>query len=78
MSELYENTENENKEQNENALPIFRSIRGAVIYLKKLDDGCQISEYMLRRAIKDGNIHARTVGRKYIVNVNEIIEYYGA
>ncbi len=58
--------------------PIFRTVNGTIEYLKEQDRGCQISAYMLRKAIARGLIPARQVGAKYIINVNDVIDYYGA
>lgn len=79
MKDYCEEQTTENKDGiKQERKPIFRTINGTIEYLKELDGGCQISAYMLRRAVSMGLIPARQVGAKYIINVNDVIDYYGA
>lgn len=58
--------------------PIFRSIYGAEAYLRERDPGSEVTAYMIRQAVMIGKIPARRIGRKFIVNMENVIEFFEA
>lgn len=58
--------------------PLFRTVRGTVDYIKKMDPESNITEYAVRQAIRDGAIPARRVGNRYIIDVYKVIRYFEA
>jgi len=58
--------------------PIFRSIYGAEAYLREKDPGSEVTAYMIRQAVLMGKIPARQLGRKIIVNMENVIEFFEA
>lgn len=61
--------------ENDNST-LFRSIPGAVSYMKAKDPDCAVSEWAITSAIKENKIPHRKVGRKTIVNVKTLEEYF--
>lgn len=58
--------------------PLFRTIKGAVRYIREHDPDSTITEYSVRRAVDEGDIPSRTVGNRKIVDVYKVIRYFEA
>lgn len=58
--------------------PVFRTVRGTVEYIRKMDPESIITEYAVRQAIRDGAIPARRVGNRYVIDVYKVIRYFEA
>lgn len=58
--------------------PVFRTVRGTVEYIRKMDPESIITEYAVRQAIRDEEIPARRVGNRYVIDVYKVIRYFEA
>lgn len=56
-------------------LPHVRNIRDTVKEIKTIDPASAVSEYMIRRAIKEGRLPCIMSGRNIYVNVAVVREY---
>jgi len=63
--------------QNAAPVPLFRTINGSVKYLREKDPDSKITTYMIRDAVRSGELRSRKVGTKNILDVNEVIAYFG-
>ena len=57
--------------------PRIRSIRAALKEIHEEDENSQITRFMIDEAIKEGHIKCVMSGRKKIVNVDEVLQYFG-
>lgn len=52
----------------------YRTIKGAVQELQAEDPNTQITKYLLRKLVMSGEIPSLKTGKKYIVNVDELLD----
>ena len=57
--------------------PRIRSIRAALKEIHEEDSDSQITRFMIDEAIEKGCIRCTMSGRKKMVNVDEILHYFG-
>ncbi len=57
-------------------VPLFRTVNGVVKYLKEKDPDCDITAYMLREAIKSGDLKSKQISNKYILDVDDVINFF--
>lgn len=57
-------------------LPRMRTAAGAIEEIRKLDPNTNITECAIRRAIKRGEVRMVPAGRKQLINLDELIEYF--
>lgn len=53
-----------------------RSLKSALIYIKSLDSGTAISENAIRKLVVSGTVPSIRVGKKYLVNVDYLVNYF--
>lgn len=53
----------------------IRTIKSAAIELKRDDPNCAVTEYFIRKLCIENRIPFRKSGRKYLVDVDDIITY---
>lgn len=65
------------KKENHNSpsLPRMRTVREAAEELKKMDASTAITEYHIRRLALDGVIPRVKAGKKYLINLDTLIDY---
>lgn len=56
-------------------LPRMRTIHEAAEELRKADPSTAISEYHIRRLALEGTIPRVKAGKKYLINLDKLIEY---
>lgn len=56
-------------------LPRMRTIKEAAAELKLLDSNTAITEYHIRQLIHSGIIPTIKAGKKYLINLDTLIEY---
>lgn len=52
----------------------YRTIKGAVQELQTEDPSTEITEYLLRKLVISGEVPSLKTGKKYIVNVYELLD----
>lgn len=57
--------------------PRIRSIRAALKEIHEGDENSQITRYMIDEAIEQGHIKCIMSGRRKMVNVDEVLQYFG-
>lgn len=57
--------------------PPMRGIKQAIEELKRNDPNTALTEKALRRLILTGELPAVRVGKKYLVNMNNLFDYLG-
>ncbi len=57
--------------------PRIRSIRAALKEIHEEDENSQITRFMIDEAIEEGHIKCVMSGRKKMVNVDEVLQYFG-
>lgn len=58
-------------------LPRMRTAGGAMKEIKALDPNTEITECAIRRAIKRGEVRSVSNGVKRLVNLDELLDYFG-
>ena len=53
----------------------YRSPRNAVKELKKIDPGCEVTEFAIRLWIEEGKLKFVSVGRKKMILMSSLFEY---
>ena len=56
----------------------IRSIRETAKYFKEMDPDTEVTEHTLRKMIAEGTIPAVKTGIKYLVNLDLVLERFGA
>lgn len=59
-------------------MPKMRSIRETAQIFKEMDPGTQITETTLRKMIAEGTIPVVKTGVKFLINVDLLLEMFGA
>lgn len=59
-------------------MPRMRSIRDTARLFKEMDPDTEITECTLRKMIAQGSIPAFKTGTKYLINVDQLVEMFGA
>ena len=54
----------------------YRTIPKAVLYFKEEDDDSAISEFAIRKAIKEQQLRSRRIGRRIIVELGDVEDYF--
>lgn len=60
----------------EGRIPQFRTIPGTVKFLRSMDEECAITESTLRTLIRDGTLRYKKIGRRILVDVNSIYDWF--
>lgn len=68
--------ERELEREAERRPPRMRTAQGAVATLKKEDPDTQITVSMVRRLIREGKVDCTPMGRKKLINVDILIDYF--
>ncbi len=55
---------------------MYRTIKGALEEIKARDPKTAITEYAIRRMVKQNEIPYSRSGKKYLINVENVIEYF--
>lgn len=61
--------------EEEVAMKRLRGIRDTALYFKREDPDTKITEYFLRRLVKEGKIPSVMLGKKLLINLDDLIEY---
>lgn len=56
-------------------IPHMRTVHEASIELKRIDPETAITEYHIRRLVLDGILPKVKAGKKYLINLDSLIEY---
>ena len=56
----------------------LRTIKTAYEEIKKMDPGTAITEWAIKRVVTEGYIPSRRVGKKYVFNLDTLIDYFDA
>lgn len=56
----------------------MRSIRDTAKYFRENDPDTEITEFTLRKMISEGTIPAIKTGNKFLVNLDAVLERFGA
>lgn len=56
----------------------MRTIPQAVEELKKIDPDCHISQGILRNMVKRGEVPSVKVGKKWLINLDRMLEVFSA
>ena len=75
FEEWYKNKSSQNKSKSSPSVPRLRTIHEAAEELKKVDPSTAISEYHIRRLMLEGTIPHVKAGKKYLINLDKLIEY---
>lgn len=75
FQEWYKSKSSQNKSESSQSLPRMRTIHEAAEELRKADPSTAISEYHIRRLTLDGTIPRVKAGKKYLINLDMLIEY---
>ena len=54
----------------------MRTIRAAVDYIKKEDPETMVTEHMIRKLVKNGEIPVTLTGSKQLLNLDLLMEYF--
>lgn len=57
-------------------LPRMRTAAGAIAEIRRMDPNTNITECAIRRAIKRGEVRMVPAGKKQLVNLDELIDYF--
>lgn len=61
-------------ENNMKRVPRMRTIHGAVSEIKAMDPGSEVSEYFVRRLVKDGTLQPVWAGSKALIDLNDVLD----
>ena len=61
---------------NPNNIPRMRTIKEAIAEIKQIDDRSAINEWRLRQLVISGAIPSKMAGKKYLVNLNDVFQYF--
>lgn len=53
----------------------FRTIRGALGYIRDIDPDTAITEYYLRQLVLNGKIKSKKSGTRYLIDLDDLIDY---
>lgn len=53
----------------------MRTVGKAIQYLKSKDPDCAVSEWWIRKLLKENKIKYHRAGNKYLINIDYLIEY---
>ena len=59
----------------QNRIPRMRTVHEAAQELKKLDANTAVTEYHIRRLVLDGVLPRIKAGKKYLINLDSLLEY---
>lgn len=58
-------------------MPRMRSVRETARIFKEMDPDTEITECTLRKMIADGSIPTFKTGKKYLINVDALLDMFG-
>lgn len=56
-------------------IPRMRTVGEAALELKKLDPNTAVTEYHIRRLVKSGKLPRLKAGKKYLINLDALLDY---
>lgn len=59
-----------------NRIPRMRTVHEAAEEMKRLDANTAVTEYHIRRLVLDGVLPRIKAGKKYLINLDRLIEYF--
>lgn len=57
-------------------VPRMRTVQQCAAYFKEQDAHCCIGEWCIRQLVNQGKISARRSGRRILINLDKLIEYF--
>lgn len=57
-------------------VPRMRTVQQCAAYFKEQDPECCIGEWCIRQLVNQGKIPARRSGRRILINLDTLIEYF--
>lgn len=57
-------------------VPRMRTVQQCAAYFKEQDSECCIGEWCIRQLVNQGKIPARRSGRRILINLDTLIEYF--
>lgn len=61
----------------QNNLPRYRTIKGCLEEIKKLDNSTAISEWFIRQLCKTNKVDYQASGNKSLVNLDSLLNFLG-
>lgn len=55
-------------------VPRMRTIRNIVAEIKALDPGSEVTEYFVRKLVKDGTVKPTWAGNKALINLDDVLD----
>ena len=62
--------------KSEHRIPRMRTVHEAAQEMKKLDPSTAVTEYHIRRLVLDGVLPRIKAGKKYLMNLDSLLEYF--
>ena len=62
--------------KSEHRIPRMRTVHEAAQELKQLDANTAVTEYHIRRLVLDGVLPRIKAGKKYLINLDSLLEYF--
>ena len=62
--------------KSEHRIPRMRTVHEAAQEMKKLDPSTAVTEYHIRRLVLDGVLPRIKAGKKYLINLDSLLEYF--
>ena len=62
--------------KSEHRIPRMRTVHEAAQELKQLDPSTAVTEYHIRRLVLDGVLPRIKAGKKYLINLDSLLEYF--
>ena len=62
--------------KSEHRIPRMRTVHEAAEELKQLDANTAVTEYHIRRLVLDGVLPRIKAGKKYLINLDSLLEYF--
>ena len=60
---------------NATALPKYRTVRQACMYLHSIDNESVVNEYFIRNLVREGKVQHIMSGRKIYLNLESLLNY---
>lgn len=57
-------------------VPRMRTVQQCAAYFKEQDPECCIGEWCIRQLVNQGKIPARRSGRRILINLDTLVEYF--
>lgn len=67
---------NKDVEKTTPAIPRMRTVQQCATYFKEQDPECCIGEWCIRQLVNQGKIPVRRSGRRILINLDMLIEYF--